>query len=94
MYFIHGIKRKKGVYEGKPYDNTFIGSLDFDTQLSSVTAGADVDIQKVKSVIWDAALKDYNLTTDESALGLSVTYIYDRYQNVVSVILSEGEEVK
>lgn len=82
MYVIIGIKQKKGVYEGNPYDNKYIGCSDPDSKLSSLIAGVDVDIQKVKSSVWDSVLKDLGLT-DIDTIGMGISYTYDKWQNVV-----------
>lgn len=86
MYVILGIKQKKGVYEGNSYDNKYIGCSDSDSKISSLIAGADVDVQKVKSSVWDSCLKELGLS-DSDTIGMGITYTYDKWQNVVGIEL-------
>ena len=90
MYVIYGIKRKQGEYLGKPYDNHVIGTVDRDTTLSSVVVGFDVDLQKVRTSVWNSILAQYNYTNDD-VLGMGVSFIYDKWQNVVNATFSPVE---
>lgn len=98
MYVIYGIKHRKGTYEGNNYDNYNIGAVDFDTELTSVEAGGDVDISKVKRPVLEEAMKRYGIKRLADLIGIGVEYCYDKYQNVSSLTLIEieehGEEVK
>lgn len=88
MYIIYGIKHRKGIYEGNPYDNYSIGSVDFETQLTSVEAGGDVDISKVKRPVLEDAMNRYGVKRLDDLIGMGIEYAYDKYQNVSSVSLS------
>lgn len=92
MYVIYGIKHRKGIYQGHSYDNYSIGSVDFETQLSSVEAGCDVDISKVKRPILEDAMNRSGVKCLDDLIGMNIVYAYDKYQNVSSLILSPRDD--
>lgn len=89
MYVIYGIKHRKGTYEGNSYDNYNIGTVDFDTSLSSVEAGGDVDISKVKRPVLEAAMQRFGIKKLDQLIGMGIEFSYDKYQNVNSIELIE-----
>ncbi|MBE6601229.1 MAG: hypothetical protein E7637_01825 [Ruminococcaceae bacterium] len=73
MYTIVGIERKKGVYDGREYDNTILHTT-FEKDGKATVEGLCTQSFKVKTNICPAVV-----------LGDCVDFMYDRYGNVVHV---------
>ena len=88
---IIGVKRKKGEYHGKAYDNFFIDVLINDSGDSCVIAGGDIAEFKIRSDDFFSALgrnlgalNDPNIKDETNIVGLWFSPSYSKYQGVTT----------
>lgn len=88
---IIGLKRKKGEYQGKAYDNFFVDVLISDSSDASVIAGGDIAEFKIRSDDFFsamgrnvAALDSPNVKGEQDIIGLWFSPAYSKYQGVTT----------
>ena len=99
MKTIISVKESKGEYQGKQYHNFNVYGLDPDTKNSSVVAGAEVEVMKIKADDFIAilnrnigALNDPNIRRVSDIVGLYITPVYNRWGNVEDFTLAIPEK--
>lgn len=91
MMTIIGLKRKNGVYQGKPYDNFFVDVLITGVNDSTVIAGGDIAEFKIKGEDFlfaltrnIAALNDPNVKEAKDIVGLLFSPAFSKIQGVTT----------
>ena len=91
MMTIIGLKRKKGEYQGKSYDNFFVAVLIHDTSDQSLIAGGDIAEFKIRSDDFYSALgrnigalNSPDVKEEKDIVGLWFSPAYSKYQGVTT----------
>lgn len=95
MKTIISVKESKGEFKGKQYHNFNVYGLDPNTTNSSVVAGGEVEVMKIKADNFNAvlyrnigALDDPDIKQVSDIVGLLIQPVYDRWGNVADFTLS------
>ena len=86
-----GLKRKSGEYQGKKYDNFYLGILVTDSGASSLIAGSDFTELKIKAEDFVSALdrnikalNSPNVKEAKDIIGLEIVPAFSTFQGVTS----------
>lgn len=92
---VQSVKRSKGTYEGKDYDNTVVYGFVVGTPSESWLVGPEVIVAKFKSPAFAEALErnikainSPNVENVKDLAGLKMALVFDRFGNCEDFILS------
>ena len=92
------IKRKKGTFEGRDYDNTEVCGFVQNSTNEQVLCGQEVEICKFKTPVFTeslernvAALNSPNVKETKDLVGLNFVPVYNKFGNCEDFILSVPE---
>lgn len=99
MKTIISVKESKGEYQGKQYHNFNVYGLDPNTTNSSVVAGGEVEVMKIKADDFNSilyrnigALNNPNIKQVTDIIGLYIQPVHNRWGNVEDFTLAVPEK--
>lgn len=97
VFRVVGVRRKDGIYEGKPFDNVYVYYVEEDPPLSGMIGGAVTPSEPAK-IKWERIGEAFDglitcMADLKELIGVPVDLRYDRYGHVCGMVPSMGSAV-